>query len=253
MTVALADPGRAAALGATRSATARRGAGRRGAAGLGADLEPGTLLAAYRAGLFPMPRRAPRRRSAGGRRTRAACCRWTGCGSAGRCGRPAAGSRSGSTRRSTTWCAAAPTASGPAAGSARTSWRPTGGCTTWAGCTASRPGRSARRAGAAGRRPVRRGARRAVRGGVDVPPRARRLQGGPGRAGRAAPARGSGRRSHGCSTCSGPPTTWCRWAPSRWRDRRTSICCRGAALRRSAEFVGRADVRPRHRDQGRLE
>ena len=34
-----------------------------------------------------------------------------------------------------------------AAGSARTSWRPTAGCTTSAGCTASRPGRSARTGG----------------------------------------------------------------------------------------------------------
>ena len=34
---------------------AGRGGGRAGAAALGADLEPGTLLAAYRAGIFPMP------------------------------------------------------------------------------------------------------------------------------------------------------------------------------------------------------
>lgn len=31
-----------------------------GVAGIGADLEPGTILAAYRAGLFPMPLRRPR-------------------------------------------------------------------------------------------------------------------------------------------------------------------------------------------------
>ena len=34
---------------------------------MGADLEPGTLLAAYRAGIFPMPDRRRRRRCSGGR------------------------------------------------------------------------------------------------------------------------------------------------------------------------------------------
>ena len=55
---------------------------------VGADLEPGTVLAAYRRGLFPMPLGpgpARRDRWAGGRRYAAACCRSTGCGSRGRC------------------------------------------------------------------------------------------------------------------------------------------------------------------------
>ena len=55
--------------------------------GVGADLEPGTLLAAYRGGLFPMGRGRPTaaRRWAGGHRTRAAsCCR------AGAAGQPLA-------------------------------------------------------------------------------------------------------------------------------------------------------------------
>ena len=47
---------------------------------MGADLEPGTLLAAYRAGLFPMPRRPADATCCGGRRWSAACCRSTGCG-----------------------------------------------------------------------------------------------------------------------------------------------------------------------------
>ena len=46
-------------------------------------------------------RRTAAGRSAGGRRTRAACCRRAGCGSAARCARPAAASRSGSTPPST--------------------------------------------------------------------------------------------------------------------------------------------------------
>ena len=47
-----------------------------GVVGVGADLEPGTLLAAYRAGLFPMPvgRSRLTRASPGGRPTRGASC-----------------------------------------------------------------------------------------------------------------------------------------------------------------------------------
>ena len=45
-------------------------------AAIGADLEPGTILAAYRRGLFPM-RVDRRRRSGGGRPTRAGSCPWT--------------------------------------------------------------------------------------------------------------------------------------------------------------------------------
>ena len=65
----------------------------------GADLAPGTLLEAYRRGLFPMP---------SGRRGDpmlwfspydAACCRSTACGCRGRCGGRCGSSRSASTRR----------------------------------------------------------------------------------------------------------------------------------------------------------
>ena len=50
--------------------------------------------------------------------------------------------------------------------------------------------------------------RRALRGGVDVPPRAGRLEGRPGRAGRG--AAGERSRPSGCSTCSGRRRTWRR-------------------------------------------
>ena len=76
------------------------------------------------------------------------------------------------------------------------------------------------RRGRAGRRGVRRGDRRAVRGGVDVPPADRRREGGAGGAGRAA-ARAAARS---CSTCSGPRRTSRRWARSRCRGRGTSSC-----------------------------
>ncbi len=48
---------------------------------VGADLEPGTLLAAYRAGLFPMPVDPgdAAARSRGSRRTHGASSRSTGC------------------------------------------------------------------------------------------------------------------------------------------------------------------------------
>ena len=51
---------------------------------LGADLQPGTLLAAYRSGLFPMP---PGRHELGWwfARSRAACSRSTGCASPSHC------------------------------------------------------------------------------------------------------------------------------------------------------------------------
>ena len=132
-----------------RYAVRRRGRGRAGEEllGVGADLEPGTVLAAYRAGLFPMP--VSRRGAVG----------WWSPDPRGvlpldgAAGQPVAagrlpalrdpgrhGVRRGGARP-------APTRSGRAAGSARTSWRPTAGCTTSAGCTASRPGRSGRTAG----------------------------------------------------------------------------------------------------------
>ena len=95
--------GRAAALGVRlrRSACGTVPATRR-SSGVGADLEPGTLLAAYRAGLFPMPVVAPRagrlvvarpaRRAAAGRPA----------GEPVAAGRLPPVRRSGSTRRTTT-------------------------------------------------------------------------------------------------------------------------------------------------------
>ena len=56
-----------------------------GVVGVGADLEPGTLLAAYRCGLFPMPLHRQRARWRGGRPTRAASFRSRTFGSAVRC------------------------------------------------------------------------------------------------------------------------------------------------------------------------
>ena len=159
-------------------------------------------------------------RSAGGRRTRAGCSRSTGCGSAGRCGGPAGGSRSGSTRPTTRSCAAAPTRSGPAAGSARTSSpRLPPAARARAGRTASRRGRAdARMAGpawpaactawrSAGCSP---GSRCSTGNG--------RLQGGAGRAGRDAAgrrprrartaARAAARRAVGHRA---PGWRWGRW------------------------------------------
>ena len=175
---------------------------------VGADLEPGTLLAAYRA--RPVPdgarRRTARRRSAGGRRTRAACI-------------PPGGLRVSRSLRK---------AVAPLRGAGRHRLRRG---RRGAAPTPAREGRwitpeiAARlrrlhdaRLGAlrrdlagrrARRRPLRRGDRRPVRGGVDVPHGARRLQGGAGRARRASSTPTATRA--GWSTCSGPPTTWPRW------------------------------------------
>ena len=132
---------------------------------------------------------------------------------------------------------------GRAAGSARTSWRPTRGCTSWAGRTASRPGPSAGRAGPAGRRPVRRGARRAVRGGVDVPPRARRLQGGPGRARRAA---------HGGGGPDGPRLLDVQWATDHLVSLGAVEVARPTYLDLLAEALRCAAARIRRRAEGHL-
>ena len=132
----------------------RRGPSRRRSGGpdddlvaIGADLEPGTLLAAYRAGLFPMPFDGDRRAVAGGARSTAGCCRSTGCGVSRSLRRSARGSRSASTPPSTRWSPRAPTPAAPAAGSTTTSGRRTSACTSSAGCTPSRRGATARLAG----------------------------------------------------------------------------------------------------------
>ena len=112
-----------------------------GIVGVGADLAPGTILHAYRQGLFPMPvgrggrlgwwspepawRPAPRRRA----------------------GEPVVAplaapvTRCGSTPPSTRWCGPAPTRLDPEGGSTPRSSPPTDGCTSCAGSTASRRGR----------------------------------------------------------------------------------------------------------------
>ena len=138
-----------------------------GIVGVGADLEPGTLLAAYRAGLFPMPlgRRQHRlvlARPAGdhpARRARA---------SAARC---AAACRRFEVRRDTALRRgdgrAAPTRAGPAAGSRRRS------STAYTPPARARLGplrRVLRRRRRARRRPLRRAHRRLLRRRVDVPP-----------------------------------------------------------------------------------
>ena len=108
--------------------------------GVGADLEPGTLLAAYRSGLFPMP-------MGGGRRIA-----WWSPDPRGIL--PLDGLRvSRSLRQScrryeirvdTAFDAGharpAPTRAATAAGSTRPWSPPTASCTSWAGPTASRPG-----------------------------------------------------------------------------------------------------------------
>ena len=111
-----------------------------GIVGVGADLAPGTILHAYRHGLFPMPV------GRGGR------LGWWSPDPRGvlpldgAAGEPVAAplappvTRCGSTPPSTTWCGPAPTRHGPAAGSTPRSSPPTGGCTTCAGSTASRRG-----------------------------------------------------------------------------------------------------------------
>ena len=167
------------ALGASRAADSGDG----DLVAIGADLEPGTVLAAYRGGLFPMAvdGRAPARRPAwpGGRRRSAACCRSTGCGSPARCASRRGTSRSGSTPPSPRWSPAAPTPSRRRLDRRRDRHGVHRAAPARLGALR---GDLARRR--AGRRAVRRRHRRPVRRRVDVHPRARRLQGGadgPGR------------------------------------------------------------------------
>ena len=143
---------------------------------------------------------AGRGRWRGGRPTRGACCRSTGCGSAARCARSCARFE---IRVDTAFDRVIDACADPK--------RPHG----WiddvdqrglpppqpAGLGPQRRGVDAGRR--AGRRPLRRGDRRAVRRRVDVPPRHRRIEGGAGRPGRAAGRAAAPR----CSTCSGRPST----------------------------------------------
>ena len=182
--------------------------------GVGADLEPGTLLAAYRSGLFPMPVEGdgplgwwspgPARDPAARR----------AAGLAARCASPADGSRRRSTPRSSTVVAACGDPRRPdgwitdevrrgvlraaPARAGRTPSRPappraisSAGCTAWRSAACSRASRCS-----AGRRRLEGRARRPRR---------------PARRGRA-----TGCRRRGCSTCSGAPTTSPRSGWSRW-------------------------------------
>ena len=131
LTLARAPAGRAAAVGLRvrrrRCVPSRRGAARRRRRPR-AGHPPGGLPG-RRSSRCRCPARGPVGWWSPGPARRPAARRT--CGSAGRCARPAAGSRSGSTRRTTRWCAAAPTRAGRAAGSGkRRRARPTAGCTT---------------------------------------------------------------------------------------------------------------------------
>ena len=142
---------------------------------VGADLEPGTLLAAYRAGLFPMP--FDRRRIAWFSPDPRAVIPLDGLPR-----HPVAASQHAPLRgpmdtefREVMERAA--TRADRGRGSTATSSTPTPGCTSWAGRTRSRSTRSGRsdelrRAASYGVRD-----RRVLRRRVDVPPRDRRLEG----------------------------------------------------------------------------
>ena len=113
-----------------------------------------------------------------------------------------------------------------APGSTRRSSRATARCTTPASRTRSKCGRDG-----AGRRAVRRGARRRVLRRVDVPPCDRRVEGGAGRRW----SSGCGRAGSRCSTPSGRPST--SSSSARSRSRASSIC--GCCRRRSRSTAGR--------------
>ena len=113
-----------------------RAADRDGIAGVGGDLEPGTLLEAYRRGLFPMP--FGRRRLAWFSPDPRAIIPLDGLAvsrSLRRSMRRFDVTRDTSVRP--TSCSTAPIPVVPAHGSPRPSWRHTGGCTTSAGRTRS--------------------------------------------------------------------------------------------------------------------
>ncbi len=146
-----------------------------GVVGVGADLEPGTLLLAYRTGLFPMGLGA---RAAADGLVVARSARRRAARRAAR-GRSAAPSARrfevrmdlGLRRRG---AAPAPTPLAAGAGSPSIATCAYAS-TSWAGPSASRCWDDDE----ARRRPLRRGRRRPVRRRVDVPPPHRRLEGGP--------------------------------------------------------------------------
>ena len=159
------------------------------------DLEPGTLLAAYRGGLFPMPV-GRTGRSGGGRPTRAACSRSTGCVVSRSLRRSL---RRYEVRVDTAFEQVMRRVRRPRA--APDGWITEPFVAAYArlhdlGWAHSVECWTRRRAG---RRPVRRRDRRVLRRGVDVPAQARRVE---GRA-RRARATGCATRATGCSTCSG--------------------------------------------------
>ena len=111
---------------------------------IGADLAPGTLLAAYRRGLFPMP--VDGRRGEMGwwsPEQRGVLAARRSCGSAGRCASRRAHFEIRVDTAFAEVVAAAPTRPAPAAGSTARSRRRTPSCTGSAGRTPSRPGATA--------------------------------------------------------------------------------------------------------------
>ena len=174
--------------------------------GLGADLEPGTLLAAYRAGLFPM-------------RVDGDLVWWSPVAAGGDPASPASSASRSLRRAARGFEIRVDTAFADVIRGCADPRRPHG----WIDADVHRrlhaPARA--RLGALGRglgrrrarrRALRRRDRRPLRGRVDVPPPHRRLEGGAPRARRAAPG---GRRRARCSTSSGRRRTSSRSAPSR--------------------------------------
>ena len=205
------------------------GAGDEGLLALGADLAPGTLLAAYRAGHLPDADRRRRARPRGSARTRAGSSRWRSSRRAARCAAPRGASPSRADR------AFADVVAGCA-----DPRRPGGWITPAIRAAYERPARA--RLGAldrglgrrrhARRRALRRRDRRPVRRRVEVPP--------------AAPTRrrwrssrsssGCGRRAaSGCSTSSGRRRTCARSARATSRAPSTSAAPAALARRRRSE------------------
>ena len=149
----------------------------------------------------------------GGHPIHGPCCPSTVSSCRGRCAGPAATSRSGWTRPSPTWWPVAPIPARPQGwinadvAAAYIRLHELG----WAHSVEAWQRRRTRG------RTVRRGHRRPVRGRVDVPSGAGRLEGRAGRAGRAAVRR----PADGCSTSSGAPTTCAAWGSSVCRARTT--------------------------------
>ena len=151
---------------------------------MGADLAPGTLLRAYRQGLFPMPSGTRRTRPAGvvqpGRARGAAPRRAPGLALAAPRGADLRRARRHRLRRRGPRLLRPAPAGRLDLGGHRGGVHPP----PRAGLGAQRRDLAGR---PAGRRAVRRRDRRPLRGGVDVPRRAGRVEGGAGRPGRAAP------------------------------------------------------------------